>query len=141
MAITIQDADQYVNNFVIDIDDWVDSDDNRKNRLLNVANTTLQTRLKEYIKQNPAFVVPDTAVYEFAATLSIVFNDQNKHILNGVTQLSASGIASFMFKQSSVKQAGEYRLEDFIPQRAFDIISEANGVTVGRGKRVKWQVL
>jgi hypothetical protein len=55
---------------VIVIDDWTDSHDDKKQRLLNVALSTL-TRVY------PTYTIPDNAVYEFSAVLATAYNDTN----------------------------------------------------------------
>ena len=114
MAINITDADSYVKLHVIDVEDWFDSDDNRKQRLLNVASTVLNKRFSKY-------KIPDVAVYDFAAVLSIVYNDTNKLAQQGVKQFSIRGIA-FTFNGGKAKE-----LVDLIPQSTLDLISEENG--------------
>jgi hypothetical protein len=140
LAITLLAADTYVQLNVIDIEDWITSDEERKVRILNVAKRTIDVKFQSYIEDNPDFIIPDEAVYEFCPILALLFNDQNKHMLNGVSQLSATGIASLMFKQDSIKTPGEYSLADFIPQSALNMIGSANGIKIG-GKRVKWTVI
>lgn len=127
MALTIADADVYISANVLDIDDWMDADAARKQRLLNVANRTLVNRYSNY-------VIPDNAVYEFAAKLSAIFNDTNKLQQYGVKQFSMKGISmSFDGKVSD-----DYSV--FIPADVLTMIGEANGVVlsarrVGRSVR------
>jgi hypothetical protein len=129
MAVNINDADSYIESNVIVIDDWIDSDDAKKQRLLNVALSTL-TRVYS------TYTIPDEAVYEFAAVLAVAFNDTNIQKQNGVKQFSVSGI-SYTF------DGGRDSVESLIPSAALDLIGKANGVSLGSsgGKRVKWTVL
>jgi hypothetical protein len=129
MAVNIIDADSYIELNVIVIDDWIDSDDAKKQRLLNVALATL-TRVYS------TYTIPDEAVYEFAAVLAVAFNDTNIQKQNGVKQFSVSGI-SYTF------DGGKDTVESLIPSVALDLIGKANGVSLGSsgGKRVKWTVL
>jgi hypothetical protein len=129
MAVNIIDADSYIESNVIVIDDWIDSDEAKKQRLLNVALSTL-TRVY------PQYTIPDESVYEFAAVLSVVFNDTNVQKQNGVKQFSVAGI-SYMF------DGGRESVESLIPSVAVDLIGKANDVSLGSqgGKRVKWTVL
>ena len=123
MAVNIFDADSYIETNVIVIDDWTDSDDERKQRILNVASATI-TRVY------PTYTIPDNAVYEFAAVLATAYNDTNAQKQNGVKQFSVSGISyTFGEKQS---------IESLIPSSARAIISKENGVSLSR---VKWTVL
>jgi hypothetical protein len=129
MAVNIIDADSYIESNVIVIDDWIDSDEAKKQRLLNVALATL-TRVY------PTYTIPDEAVYEFAAVLAVAFNDTNVQKQNGVKQFSVSGI-SYTF------DGGKDSVESLIPTTAIALIGTANGVSLGSsgGKRVKWTVL
>jgi hypothetical protein len=123
MAVNTFDADSYIESNVIVIEDWSDSDDDKKLRLLNVASATL-TRVY------PNYTIPDNAVYEFAAVLSVAYNDTNVQKQNGVKQFSVSGI-SYTF-------GGKESIESLIPSVARSLIGKANGVTLSR---VKWTVL
>jgi hypothetical protein len=129
MAVNIIDADSYIESNVIIIDDWIDSDEAKKQRLLNVALSTLTRVYSQY-------TIPDEAVYEFAAALSVGFNDTNVQKQNGVKQFSVAGI-SYMF------DGGRESVESLIPSVAVDLIGKANDVSLGSqgGKRVKWTVL
>jgi hypothetical protein len=114
VSVSITEADVYIRTQCLDVEDWIDSDDERKTRLLNVSGRTLQ-------KKYPDYVLPDPAVYEFANVLSIRFNDTNKNAQNGVRGFSISGI-SFQF------DTPEKELSRMIPQMVLDLIGEANGV-------------
>lgn len=96
MTLNITDADSYINQHVIDIEDWTDADEAKKQRIINVANTTLTRRF-------PGVTIPDGAVYEFSATLATVFNDTNRLAQQGVASFSVSGVASFTFKDAGAK--------------------------------------
>ena len=129
MAVNIVDATTYIEANVIVIDDWTDSDEAKKQRLLNVALSTLTRVYSQY-------TIPDEAVYEFAAVLSVAFNDTNIQKQNGVKQFSVSGI-SYTF------DGGKDSVESLIPSVALDLIGKANGTSLGGtgAKRVKWTVL
>jgi hypothetical protein len=129
MAVNIFDADSYIELNVIVIEDWTDSDEAKKQRLLNVALSTLS-------RVYPNYTIPDEAVYEFVAVLSVAFNDTNVQKQNGVKQYSVAGI-SYMF------DGGKESVESLIPAVALDLIGKANDVTLGgQGvKRIKWTVL
>lgn len=119
MALNITDADTYISAYVIDVEDWLDSDNDRKQRLLNVADKTLTRKYSKY-------TIPDNAVYDFAAVLSTAFNDTNKLQQQGVAQFAIKGIA-FTFKDTPIKE-----LDAFIPQTTLDIIGEANDVNLSK---------
>lgn len=127
--ISITDADLYIEQNVIDIEDWQDAEDSKKQRILNVASRTLATKYAE-------LMIPDEAVYEFAAALAIAYNDTNKLNNQGVASFSITGVASFNFKDTQSRE-----LASFIPQSTLDLISAANdGVKLG-GRVVKWTVM
>jgi hypothetical protein len=129
LAVSVFGADVYIEANVILIEDWTDSDDARKQRLLNVANSTLS-------RVYPTYTIPDNAVYEYVAVLATAFNDTNTQKQNGVKQFSVAGI-TYMF------DGGKDSLESLIPTAALDLIGKENGVSLGGqgGKRVKWTVL
>ena len=130
MAVNIFDADSYIESNVIVIDDWTDSDDDRKQRILNVASSTLSRVYSQY-------TIPDNAVYEYAAVLAIAFNDTNAQKQNGVKSFSVAGI-QFTF------DGGKESIESMIPATTLHLIGQENGVDLGGttgGKRVKWTVL
>lgn len=119
MAITIDDANAYISQYVIDNTDWNEADDDKKQRILNVAFRTLSN---EY----PDYLIPDEAVYEFAAILATVFNDTNKLRLQGVAGFAVTGVASFTFKDAG----SDYSLADFITADIRQMIGNVNGVTL-----------
>lgn len=128
MAATIFDADAYIAEHVIDTEDWNDADSEKKQRILNVASAKLARKFSQY-------TIPDNAVYEFAAALAIVFNDTNRLNNHGIAGFAITGVGSFNFKDTQTRQ-----IDAFIPQTAYDLIGEANGVSlsarrVGRSVR------
>jgi hypothetical protein len=128
MAVSIINADIYINEYSLDPDDWNEADDLKKTRYLNVALSTLQ---RQYADK----VIPDNAVYEFAAVLSVVYNDTFKNIQYGVKSFSVAGI-TYGFDGSPKS------LTDLIPPQAKSLITEANGGGSGStGSRVQWTVL
>lgn len=132
MAVNVTDADAYIGANCIDIEDWVDSDEARKQRILNVAGRTLVARY-------PQYTIPDSAVYEFANVLATVFNDTNRLAQTGVTMVTINGVATYDFKEALVNGPGG-DLARFIPQSALDLIGAENGVTISK-RRVAWTVL
>lgn len=133
MAVNIGQADAYIAEYCIDVEDWTDSDEARKQRLLNVASRTLTTKY-------PTYTIPDNAVYDFANNLAIAFNDTNKLGQQGVTSVSISGTASFTFKDALVASSGG-DLSKFIPQTALDLIGAENGGIKLSRRNVAWTVL
>lgn len=129
MALDIISANNYIEANVIDIEDWVDSDDPKKQRLLNVASQILS-------RKYPDYTIPDNAVYEFAANLAVAYNDTNRLNNQGIAGFSITGVGSFNFKDTQKRD-----LESFIPKTALDLIGEANGGVKLGGRSVKWTVL
>ncbi|MGG2024221.1 hypothetical protein AB1282_00285 [Gottfriedia sp. S16(2024)] len=128
MAVSVIDADIYISENVIDIEDWEQADDLKKTRYLNVALSTLQRQFADK-------VIPDNAVYEFAAVLSVVYNDTYKGMQYGVKSFSVAGI-TYGFDGSPKS------LTDMIPPQAKALISEANGGDTGSaGSRIQWTVM
>ncbi|MEI2356061.1 hypothetical protein [Mesobacillus zeae] len=128
MAITIPAADEYIGQNVIDTEDWIDADSSKKQRLLNVAAARLARKF-------PQYAVPDNAVYEYSAALAVAYNDTNRLNNHGIAGFSITGVASFNFKDTQNRQ-----IDVFIPQAAYNLIGEANGVKlaprrVGRSVR------
>lgn len=137
MAISIASADSYISLHVIDIEEWVDSDLDKKTRILNVASKTLTNRFSGY-------TIPDNAVYEFSAKLAIVFSDTNRLQQQGVIGYSVNGVASFTFKESGVSSnANNDDLSKYIPKSAVDIINAdpANDGLPNVGTRSRWTVV
>lgn len=132
MALTIADADAYIDANCIDIDDWLECDDARKQRIINVADRTLTTKYAQYM-------VPDAAVFEFANVLATVFNDTVRLMQQGVTAYSIDKVGSFSFKNDLVMSPGS-DLSRFIPQTALDIIGAENDVVLSK-RNVGWTVL
>lgn len=128
MAVTIVAADAYIDLNVIDIEDWQSGEDAHKQRILNVGESTLK-------RQYPDYVIPDEAVYTYAANLAVAFNDTNKLNNQGIAGFSVTGVASFNFKDTQKRN-----LVAFIPDEAKDLIGEANGVKL-TGKQVVWTVI
>jgi hypothetical protein len=137
MAVNLGDADVYVESFIIDNEDWLEAEDTKKQRILNVADRTLRTEF-------PNHTIPDDAVYEFCAGLATVFNDTNRLQQHGVASFSVTGVASFTFKENNVKTPGGMALSAFISREVYDIINEAeeNEDLPKLGSRsVKWTVM
>lgn len=128
MAVNITDANTYIQANVINIEDWLDADNAKKQRILNVAATTLQRRF-------PQYTIPDEAVYEFAAVLAVRFNDTNRLNQQGIDSFTIDGVGSFKFRN------GQADIESFIPKSALALIGDVNGVQLSGGRRVMWTVL
>lgn len=122
--ITIENADNYIALNVIDIEDWEDSDDEKKQRILNAAERTLKFKFKKY-------VIPASAIYYFSAWLAIAFNDTNRLQHQGIAGFSITGVSSFTFKKSNVNTAGT-PLQSLVPDEVYDLIGEENGIDLSR---------
>jgi hypothetical protein len=128
MAVSIFDADVYITDNVIDNEDWQTADAEKKQRILNVASSHLARKFS-------AYTVPDNAVYAFGASLAVAYNDTNRLNNHGIAGFSITGVGSFNFKDTQNRS-----IDVFIPQVAYDLIGEANGVKlaprrVGRSVR------
>ncbi|GIQ63713.1 hypothetical protein PACILC2_22810 [Paenibacillus cisolokensis] len=129
MAVNIADADAYIAANCIDIEDWTDADDAKKQRILNVADRKLTTKYAQY-------TIPDAAVYEYANELAIAFNDTNRLQQQGVASFGLTGVANFTFKDWA--KSG---LDAWISDTVLDLISEANGGVPLSRRSIKWTVL
>ncbi|WP_068616588.1 hypothetical protein [Paenibacillus tuaregi] len=125
MAITVNDADTYINANCINIDDWTECDVAKKQRIVTVAGRTLTNKY-------PKYKIPDAAVYEYANELAIAFNDTNALQQQGVAAYGVTGVATFTFKDWA--KSG---LEAWIPEAALNLIGTENGVKIGK-KAAKW---
>lgn len=136
MSVTLLAANEYLANFFIDVDDWNESEDPKKTRILNVANRTLIDTFEGY-------VIPDEAVYEFCGTLAIAFNDTNRLQSHGVAGFSVTGVSSFTFKENNVRTPGASNFSEMIPDSVRKMVAKANGgsLDVGTGKTVKAVVM
>ena len=128
MTVSVEGANEYINSFTVDNEDWNDSDHERKQRVLNVADDVL-------IRKFPDYKIPDDAVYEFANVLAIAYNDTNRLNKHGVASYSITGVASFNFKDTMKVDD-----ESLIPKKTLDLIGEENGVKLG-GRRIQWTVM
>lgn len=128
MAVTLDDANEYIAANCIDIEDWTDADDAKKQRILNVASRTLTSKYQQY-------TIPDAAVYEFANELAVAFNDTNRLQIQGVASFGITGVANFTFKDWA--KSG---VEAWVPQSALDLIGAENGVSLSR-RATKWTVM
>jgi hypothetical protein len=120
MALSTTDATAYISGNVIDADDWLEADEAKKQRILNVAADTLTRRF-------PSYIIPDNAVYEFCAALAVAFNDTNKLAKQGIKSFTIDGVGSFTFKNGIPSD-----LTLLIPQKSYDLIGDANGVKLSR---------
>ncbi|MEK4311799.1 hypothetical protein MKY03_13780 [Bacillus sp. FSL P2-0092] len=128
MAATVEGANDYINTFLVDTEDWIDADEAKKNRLINRASSTL-TRVF------PKYVIPDKAVYEFVNVLAIAYNDTNRLNKHGISSYSITGVAAFNYKDTLRSED-----EDLIPRESISAIEDENGVQIG-GRRIRRTVL
>lgn len=131
MAVNITDADTYINANCIDNEDWTESDEAKKQRIINVANRKLTTKYARY-------TIPDEAVYEYANELAIAFNDTNRLNMQGVSFASIPGVASFSFRDVGGLDA---ILNKRITDAVLALISEANDGVQLKRRVTKWTVL
>ncbi|WP_144666603.1 hypothetical protein [Bacillus altitudinis] len=128
MAATVEGANEYINTFLVDTEDWIDADEAKKERLLNRASSTLTRVFSKY-------VIPDKAVYEFVNVLAIAYNDTNRLNKHGISSFSITGVGSFNYKDTLRVED-----EDLIPKESISAIEEENDVKFG-GKRIRRTVL
>ncbi|MCM3140401.1 hypothetical protein M3573_19170 [Bacillus safensis] len=128
MAATVEGANEYINTFLVDTEDWIDADGKKKERLLNRASSTLTRVFSKY-------VIPDKAVYEFVNVLAIAYNDTNRLNKHGISSFSITGVGSFNYKDTLRVED-----EDLIPKESISAIEEENDVKFG-GKRIRRTVL
>jgi len=128
MAATVEGANDYINTFLVDTEDWIDADEAKKERLLNRASSTLTRVFSKY-------VIPDKAVYEFVNVLAIAYNDTNRLNKHGISSFSITGVGSFNYKDTLRVED-----EDLIPKESISAIEEENDVKFG-GKRIRRTVL
>ncbi|WP_438361977.1 hypothetical protein [Niallia circulans] len=128
LAATVEGANDYINTFLVDTEDWIDTDDAKKERLLNRASSTLTRVFSKYI-------IPDKAVYEFVNVLAIAYNDTNRLNKHGISSFSITGVGSFNYKDTLRVED-----EDLIPKESISAIEEENDVKFG-GKRIRRTVL
>lgn len=128
MVATVEGANEYINTFLVDTEDWIDADDKKKARLLNRASSTLTRVFSKY-------VIPDKAVYEFVNALAIAYNDTNRLNKHGISSFSITGVGSFNYKDTLRVDD-----EDLIPKESISAIEEENDVKFG-GKRIRRTVL
>lgn len=131
-VVNVTEANEYISANCIDIEDWTDADEAKKQRIVNVASRTLAVKYSTY-------TIPDAAVYEFASVLAVVFNDTNRLAQQGIYGFTLNDVGTFTFKQSEVSGPGR-DLAKFIPQTAFDIIGAENGVKLNK-RAPKWTVM
>jgi hypothetical protein len=132
MAVNITDADAYIDASVIVCEDWDDSDESRKTRLLNKASNVLANKYVGY-------TIPDSAAYEYASFLATVFNDTNKYAQQGALGFAVSGVVSFSFKGTQVKPFND--IPKAVVQLINDDESNADLPSLSSGRGVKWTVL
>lgn len=128
MAVTITDADEYIALNCIDVEDWTEADDAKKQRTLNVAERKLTTKYAQY-------TIPDDAVYEYANELAIAYNDTNRLQQQGVASFGLSGVANFTFN------AVGKGLDAIISDTVLELISAENGGVKLSRRATKWTVL
>jgi len=125
--INITEANEYISLNCIDVEDWTECDEPKKQRILNAASDALK-------RKYPKYTIPDDAVYEFANTLAIRFNDTNKMALNGIQSFALSGVISVSFKDGANDD-----ISRMIPKKVTQMVGDENGVILGRN--VGWSVL
>lgn len=130
MAITIEAADAYIALNVLDVEDWQAAEDDKKLRLLNVAARTLTSNYADYI-------IPDNAVYAFAAALAVAYNDTNRLHRQGIQSFSIDGVGSFKFLEGAAPD-----LIGLIPEDVLELIGVENDVNLSLyARKSYWTVI
>lgn len=124
----LTEAIEYVTYHAIDNEDFLASEQTNQVRFLNVANRTITQKYRN-------MVIPNEAVYLFAAVLNANFNDTAIMAHRGIASFNVSGIG-FTFKDWAKKE-----LSGFITEDIAAIVTEANGGGNASGGRVKWVTL
>lgn len=132
----LEEADRYVRRNVLDWEDFIELNEegeegiDKKYARLNVAYRTLRNVYSGY-------VIPNEAVYYFAAVLASVYNDTLVQAQRGVASFSVRGLA-FTFKDWAKKDLDEYITDDID-----GIIQDANDEDKRktRGVRVRFGVM
>lgn len=120
------EAADFIKYHAIDNEDFLGADNDVQIKLLNVSKATLTRKFK-------GLIIPNNAVYLFAATIGALYNDTNKLAQQGVASFSISGI-SLTFKDWAKKSITDYITEDVT-----ELISGANGgIHVSSGRSIKW---
>lgn len=114
----------YVKFHAIDNDDYLAAENDAQVKFLNVSTRTLTRKFK-------GLLIPENAVFLFAAVLASAYNDTNKLQQQGVAGFSVKGI-SYTFKDWAKKG-----LEALIPEEVTDLISEENGIELSTRGAVK----
>lgn len=122
------EALDYVKFNAVDNEDYLECDADTQTKYLNVAHRTLTRKYK-------GLVIPNSAVYLFAAVLGYSFNDTNKMQQQGVASSSVKGI-SITFKDWAKKG-----LDALIPDEVLDLINDENGTNLTTGAVTKWVTL
>lgn len=116
----VAEAKLYIQQYCIDAEEWENSTEDQQKRCLSVAERTLMSRY-------PRHKIPPEAVFEFACTLSVMFNDTNKLARQGVNQFALQGVVSYNFSAKSIGNMS-MNYAKYIPAIAVQLIGEANGV-------------
>ncbi|CAH0304966.1 hypothetical protein [Priestia megaterium] len=128
MVWNLTEANEYIKFNAIDNEDFLDSDDDRKQMLLNVSKRTIDRKFKD-------IEIPNEAYYLFGSALGAIFNDTNKMAQQGVASFGVSGI-NFTFKDGiGSKNGAPVDLAGFIPDEVYEMLG------VSRARTMKWTVL
>lgn len=114
MALNATDATEYIMQNAADVEDWSGLEPVARTRFINVANRILTRKF-------PKLTIPESAVFLFANSLCITYNDTNRYAAQGVQSVSITGVASFSFFAKTDE------LGKKIPLSVLDEISDANG--------------
>ena len=114
--------DEYVEKNTLDNEDWLNSEENRKEALLNVSKRTLDRKFPDIEE------IPDEAYYLFAVALAVAYNDTMVNWQRGLASFSIRGM-SFTFKDWA--RSG---LDTLIPEEVYEMVGKPR-------KQIKWTVM
>ncbi|MFZ4454331.1 hypothetical protein [Salibacterium aidingense] len=124
-------ATDYIRMNVLDSEDFLGADDDRKTALLNVADRTLRQTFPDLDDEEDedADGFPAEAVYQFAAVLGAQYNATMVQMRRGVSSFGVGGEINFTFMDWKQRD-----LHDFIPASVYAML--------GKSKRgIKYTVL
>lgn len=110
--LSLAAANEYVKTYALNIEDWNEADDDTKFRYMNIAEKTLK-------RKYPNYTIPSNAIYEFASTLLLTFNDTNKLSQQGIASFSLQGVVTYTFDGKTRKP-----LSEMITEEVFELINE-----------------
>lgn len=123
------EANQYILQNCIDVEEWESASEAKKQRIVTVA-------ARDLAQFYPQYTIPDAAVYEFANVLATVFGDSARLAQQGIASNTVTGVVATTFADGAVNLPGG-STRKYVPQTALDLIGAENGVSLSK-RGVKW---